>query len=86
MVFFSPVKSNALTTAFRSEVLSYKTLKITEELAPFSNRVGFSYLRIVIKKHNLVLALVVAYNKKGASNISIDKFKWIRSWVKLLFI
>jgi hypothetical protein len=50
-------------------------LEIREELTSFSNRVGFSYLYIVIKKYNLVLALVVAYNRKKASNISIDKFK-----------
>ena len=46
-----------------------------EELTSFNNRVGFSYLYIVIKKYNLVSALVIAYNKKRASNISIDKFK-----------
>ena len=75
MVFSSLVKSNALTTTFRLGVLFYKTLEIIEELASFSDRVGFSYLYIVIKKHNPVLALVIAYNGKGASNISIDKFK-----------
>ena len=61
--------------AFRLGVLFYKTLEITEELAPLSNRVGFSYLCIVVKKGNLVLALVIAYNGKKASNISIYKFK-----------
>jgi len=50
-------------------------LKIAEELASLSNKVGFSYLHIVIKKHNLVLALIIAYNRERASNISIDKFK-----------
>ena len=50
-------------------------LKTTEELTPLSNRVGFSYLYIVIKKYNLVSALVIAYNRKRASDISIDKFK-----------
>ena len=46
-----------------------------EELASLSNRVGFSYLRIVVKERNLVSALVIAYNRKEASNIGIDKFK-----------
>ena len=46
-----------------------------EELAFLSDRVSFSYLRVVIKKRDLVLALVVAYNRKRASNISVDKFK-----------
>ena len=46
-----------------------------EELTSFSNRVGFSYLHIVIKECNLVLALIIAYNGKRASNISINKFK-----------
>jgi len=75
-----------LTAAFRLGVFFYKTLEIMEELTSLSNRVGFSYLRIVIKKYNPVLALVIAYNRKRASNISINKFKWISSWFKLLFI
>ena len=50
-------------------------LETTEELASLSNGVGFSYLYIVIRKRNPVLALVVAYNRKRASDISIDKFK-----------
>ena len=79
MVFFSLVKSNALATAFRLGVFFYKTLEITEELAPLSNRVGFSYLYIVVKKGNLVSALVIAYNGKRASNISVYKFKWVSS-------
>ena len=61
--------------AFRLRVLLYKTLEIIKELTSFSNRVGFSYLYIVIKEYNLVSALVIAYNRKRASNISIDKFK-----------
>ena len=60
---------------FRLEVLLYKTLKLMEELTSFSNRVGFNYLHIIIKKYNSVLALVIAYNKKRTSNISVDKFK-----------
>ena len=75
MVFSSLVKSNMLAAAFRSGVLFYKTYKTIEELASLSNRVGFSYLRVVIKKYNLVSALVIAYNRKRASNISVDKFK-----------
>jgi len=75
MVFSSLVKSNALIVAFRLGVFFYKTLEATEELAFLSNRVSFSYLYIVVKKRNPVLALVIAYNRKGASNISIDKFK-----------
>jgi hypothetical protein len=62
-------------TAFKLGVFFYKTLEITEELAFFSNRVGFSYLYIVIKKNDPVLALVIAYNRKRASNISVYKFK-----------
>ena len=46
-----------------------------EELTSFSNKVGFSYLHIVVKECNPVLALVITYNKKKASNISVDKFK-----------
>ena len=46
-----------------------------EELASFSNRVGFSYLYIVIKKYNLVLVLVIAYNRKRANNININEFE-----------
>jgi glutamate racemase len=61
-------------------------LEVIEELAFLSDRVSFSYLCIVIKKHNLVSALVIACNREGASNISIDKFKWVSSWFKLLFI
>ena len=74
-VFSSLVKSNALAIAFRLGVFFYKILEITEELTPLSNKVGFSYLYIVVKKGDLVLALVIAYNRKGANNISIDKFK-----------
>src|SRR5271156_4253269 len=72
-VFSSPVKSNASTTAFRSGVFFYKVLEATEELAFPSDRVSFSYLRIVIKKYDPVLALVVSCNRKGASDISVDK-------------
>ena len=61
-------------------------LEIIEKLASLSNRVGFSYLRIVIKKYNPVLALIIAYNRKEASNISVDKFKWVSSWFGLPFI
>ena len=50
-------------------------METIKELTSFSNRVGFSYLHIVIKEYNLVSALVIAYNRKRASNISIDKFK-----------
>jgi hypothetical protein len=85
-VFSSLVKSNASTTTFRSGVLFYKTLEIIEELTSFGNRVGFSYLRIVIKKRNLVSALVIAYNRKGASDISMDEFEWVSSWFRLPFI
>ena len=49
-------------------VLFYKLLEITEELASLSNGVGFSYLRIVIKKRNLVLALVIAYTYLISNN------------------
>ena len=75
MVFSSLAKSNALTAAFRLGVFFYKVLEVTEELAFLGDRVSFSYLRIVVKKRNPVLALVIAYNKKVASNISVDKFK-----------
>ena len=75
MVFSSLVKSNALIIIFRLRVPFYKALEIIEKLTSFSNRVVFNYLYIVIKKYNLVLALVIAYNRKGANNISIDKFK-----------
>jgi hypothetical protein len=75
MVFFSLVKSNALITAFRSGVFFYKALEAIEELAFPSDRVSFGYLRVVIKKRNLVSALVVSCNRKGAGDISIDKFK-----------
>ena len=64
-----------LATVFRLEILLYKILEIIKELTFFSNRVGFSYLYIVIKKRDPVLALVIAYNGKRASNISINKFK-----------
>jgi len=64
---------------FRLGVFFYKTLEAIEELAFLSNRVSFSYLRIVVKKRNLISALVVAYNGKGAGDISIDKFKWVGS-------
>ena len=68
-----------LATAFRSGVLLYKTLETIVELTSFSNRVGFSYLRIVIKEYNPVSALIIAYNRKRASNISVNKFKWVSS-------
>ena len=64
-----------MVIVFKLRVLFYKILKIIKELAFFSNRVGFSYLYIVIKEYNLVLALVIAYNKKRANNININKFK-----------
>ena len=64
-----------LVIAFRSGVLLYKILEIIKELTFFSNRVGFSYLYIVVKEYNPVSALVIAYNKKRTSNISINKFK-----------
>ena len=57
-----------------------------EELASLSDRVGFSYLRVVVKKYNPVSALVVAYNGKRASDISVDKFKWVNSWFELPFM
>ena len=44
-----------------------------------NNRVDFGYLRIVVKKYNLVLALVIAYNREWISNININKFKWVNS-------
>jgi len=75
MVFSSLVKSNASITAFRLGVFFYKALEATEELAFLSDRVSFGYLYIVVKKRNLVSALVVAYNGKRASNISVGKFK-----------
>ena len=75
MVFSFLVKSNVSAIAFRLGVFLYKMLEIIEELTSLNNRVGFSYLYIVIKKYNLVLALVIAYNRKRASNISVDKFK-----------
>jgi hypothetical protein len=64
-----------LAAVFRSGVLFYKIYEIIEELASFNNKVGFSYLRVVVKKHNLVSALVISYNRKRASNISINEFK-----------
>ena len=64
-----------LVIVFKSEVLLYKMLEIIEELISFSNRVGFSYLYIVIKEYNPVLALIIAYNRKRTSNINVDKFK-----------
>jgi hypothetical protein len=64
-----------LIIVFGLGVLFYKTLEIIEELTSLSNGVGFSYLYIVVKKYNLVSALVIAYNRKRASNISVDKFK-----------
>jgi len=68
-----------LITAFRSGVLFYKALEKAKELTFLSNRVGFSYLRIVIKKRNLVSAFIIAYNGEKTSNISVDKFKWVSS-------
>ena len=50
-------------------------LEVLKEFAFFSNRVGFSYLYIIVKEYNLVSALIISYNRKRASNISIDKFK-----------
>ena len=79
MVFSSLVKSNALIIAFRSGIFFYKALEVIEELAFLSNRVSFGYLRIVVKKRNLVLALVIAYNGKRASDIGVDKFEWVSS-------
>ena len=64
-----------LITVFRLGVLFYKALEVIEELDFLSNGVSFSYLCIVVKKRNLVLALVIAYNGKRASDISIDKFE-----------
>ena len=75
MIFSSIVKSNTLIAAFKLGVLFNKTLEIAKELDFLGNRVGFSYLHIVVKKRSLVSALVVAYNRERASNISIDKFK-----------
>jgi len=75
MVFSSLVKSNASIMVFRSGVFFYKVLKVIEELAFPSDRVSFGYLRIVVKKRDPVLALVISYNRKEAGNISIDKFK-----------
>ena len=76
MVLFSLVKFNILITAFRLRVLFYKILEIIiKKFTFFNNRVSFSYLHIVVKKYNLVLALVIAYNGKGASNISVDEFR-----------
>jgi hypothetical protein len=49
------------------------------EVLFFSNRIGFSYLYIIIKEYNLVTALIIAYNRKKTSNISINKFKWVSS-------
>ena len=66
-----------LVTAFRLKALFYKILEIIKEFTSLSNRVGFSYLCVVVKEYNPVLALVVAYNRKRASNISVDKFKWV---------
>ena len=62
-------------TVFKLGVICYKIIKIIKELTSFSNKIGFNYLCIVIKEYNLVLALVIAYNKKKANNISINKFK-----------
>ena len=56
-------------------VFFYKALEAIEELAFLSNRVSFGYLCVVVKKRNPVSALVMAYNGKRASNVSIDKFK-----------
>ena len=75
MIFSSPVKSNVLTMAFGLGVLFYKALEIAEELTFFSNRVGFSYLCVIVKKHDPVLALIVSYNRERAGNISMDKFE-----------
>ena len=86
MVFSSPVKSNTPTTIFRLGVFFYKTLETMEELVSFSDRVGFSYLCIVIKKCDPVSALVVACNGKEVSNISMDELKWVSSWFGLSFI
>ena len=58
--------------AFKSGVLLYKILEIIKEFTSFSNKVGFSYLHIVIKEYNPVSALIIAYNRKKASNISVD--------------
>jgi len=34
---------------------------------------------IVVKKRNLVLAFIIAYNKKRTGDISVNKFKWVSS-------
>ena len=86
MVFSSLVQFNVLIIAFRSRVLLYKILEIMEELTSLSNKIGFSYLHIVIKEYNPVLALIITYNRKRASNISIDNFKQVSSQFKLPFI
>jgi len=62
-------------TAFGLGVLFYKMLETKEELAFLGDRVGFSYLRVVVKKHDLVLALVIACNKERTGNVSVNKFE-----------
>ena len=64
-----------LITAFRLGIFFYKALEVIEELAFLSNRVSFSYLRIVVKKRDLVSAFVVARNGERTGDISVDKFK-----------
>jgi len=86
VVFSSLVKPNALAVLFRPGVLFYKALEVLEEFAFLRNRVGFSYLRIVIKEYNLVSALIISYNGKGTSNIGIDKFKRVGSRFDFSFI
>ena len=71
---------------FRSGVFFYKTLETAEELASLSDGVSFGYLRIVVKKRDLVSALVVACNGERASDISMDKFEWVSSWFELPFM
>jgi len=61
-------------------------LEKVEELAFLSNRVGFSYLRIVVKKRDLVSAFIIAHNGERTGDISVDKFEWVSSWFKLPFI
>ena len=75
IVFLSLVKSNILVTAFKLRVFFYKVLKISKKVTFFSNKIGFSHLYIVIKEGYLIIALVILYNRKKASNISINKFK-----------
>ena len=60
----SIIKPNTLVVVFRLRVFFYKALEIFKEVIPFSYRIGFRYLYIVIKEYNVVSALVIAYNRK----------------------